>query len=587
MSDQNRRLSIDLDEIERQLRQSAERHASLQGAARPQASPGGPPAQQKSDPLAELARIVGQDDPFDALLSGDARARREPPAAPAVGRAPASDPYADRYADPYAPAAADRHPQQDPYAQDPYAQDPHAQDPNAPHDPYAYSHAHDPHAQPGFAEDPRAAYAAHGFAVDRDQRAAYPADYDPREDAYHDDPRYAADWAGAPPRDAYYEDEAPPPRRARTGRKSLVTAVALVGVAVVGVGSALMFTGSVEQSGEPPLIAADPSPVRISPENPGGVEIPNQNKAIYGQDSGETRIVDREEQPVDVAELARQSPRVVLPAPGGVADDPIARAMGEEGLGEPGLEPALVPSPAVAALGEPRRVRTVTVRPDGSVVGAEPIAPARPTPAMALAEPAAAEPTLAPVATLPSLGALDPNGAEPRSIADLVPLVTGQGGAVAAPEAPTQTASASVDTGAATAAPAFSTPIPPPAPPRSASAPAPTPAPATESGPLQLSALPSPAAPAPAPAAAAAPSGGYAVQLAIRGSEDRAREAFQQLQARYNGIIGDGQPIIRQAVVNGQTIFRVRVGPYPLDRANQACDRIKAEGGDCFVAPNS
>lgn len=578
MSDQaNRRLSIDLDEIERQLRQSAERHASLQGASRTQAPAGGPPAQQKSDPLAELARIVGQDDPFGALLSGDARARREPTASP--GRAAAHDPYAD----PYAPHAADRHPQHDPYAQGPYAQEPYAQDPHASHDPYAYPQANDPHAQPGFAEDPRAAYAAHGFAVDRDGRAAYPADYDPREDAYLDDPRYAADWAGAPPRDEYYEDEAPAPRRTRAGRKSLVTAVALVGVAVVGVGSALMFTGSVEQSGEPPLIAADPSPVRISPENPGGVEIPNQNKAIYGQDSGETRIVDREEQPVDVAELARQTPRVVLPAPGGAADDPIARAMGEEGLGEPGLEAALVPSPAVAALGEPRRVRTVTVRPDGSVVGAEPLAPARPAPAIAQAEAAAAEPapTLAPVAALPSIAALDSNAAEPRSIADLVPLATGQAGPAAAPA---QTASAGV--GAASAAPTSSTPIPPPAPPRSAGALA-APAPAADTGPLQLSALPSPAAPAPAPAAAAAPSGGYAVQLAIRGSEDRAREAFQQLQARYNGIIGDGQPIIRQAVVNGQTIFRVRVGPYPLDRANQACDRIKAEGGDCFVAPNS
>src|SRR5215213_4616636 len=48
------RLSLDMDEIERQLRRSATQ-----------------PVPSKSDTLAELARIVGQDDPFRALLGGE------------------------------------------------------------------------------------------------------------------------------------------------------------------------------------------------------------------------------------------------------------------------------------------------------------------------------------------------------------------------------------------------------------------------------------------------------------------------------------------------------------------------------------
>src|SRR5918997_2884148 len=48
------RLSLDMEEIERQLRRSATQ-----------------PTPSKSDPLAELARIVGQDDPFRALLAGE------------------------------------------------------------------------------------------------------------------------------------------------------------------------------------------------------------------------------------------------------------------------------------------------------------------------------------------------------------------------------------------------------------------------------------------------------------------------------------------------------------------------------------
>ena len=47
MAQSNQRLVLDLDDIERQLKE-----AQL------------PPPPPKNDPLAELARIVGQDDPF-------------------------------------------------------------------------------------------------------------------------------------------------------------------------------------------------------------------------------------------------------------------------------------------------------------------------------------------------------------------------------------------------------------------------------------------------------------------------------------------------------------------------------------------
>ena len=48
----NQRFEIDIDEIERQLRRSVEM-----------------PAEPRPDPLAELARIVGQNDPFQGILS--------------------------------------------------------------------------------------------------------------------------------------------------------------------------------------------------------------------------------------------------------------------------------------------------------------------------------------------------------------------------------------------------------------------------------------------------------------------------------------------------------------------------------------
>jgi hypothetical protein len=536
MSDNaRRRLSIDLDEIERQLRQG--------GGAHPQA---GAPS-QKADPLSELARIVGQDDPFGALLD-DGQARRAAPQRAGQGDAPAA-------------------------------------------------------AEPDlYRDDPRAEYAAHGFDIDdpyaedgavREDyaEAAYDDGYaqDGYDDGYrpHDD---AADWAGGAA--AYDEEEQEAPRRG-LGRKSLVTAGALIVVALVGVASALWFAGSVEQDpAAPPLIAADPEPARVAPADPGGVEIPNQDTALLdAEDAGESRVVDREEQPVDIAGLAAEptepsgdAPRVVLPSPGGApADDPIGRAIeqagDEAGLGalSNGLQPPLVTSPAVAALGEPRRVRTVTVRPDGTIVaptGLQPAAPPADTASAAPAPSPSPEP-IAPLATAPAaeLASIAPAADDlPAPAADDLP-------------APTQTAAAEP----AATAPVPAPPVPPPAPARSAPAPtaaAPQPAAPQPAAPLQLSALQNAAPAAPAAPAATGPTGGYAVQLAIRGSEDRARQAFDQLQAQYASIIGDGQPIIRQAVVNGSTIYRVRVGAYSLERATQACDQIKAAGGDCFVAPN-
>src|SRR5918998_4010215 len=59
------RFAIDLTEIERQLAQ----------AGNPQAQPA---SAMRNDPLAELARIVGQDDPFQSILANDGSSRQRP-----------------------------------------------------------------------------------------------------------------------------------------------------------------------------------------------------------------------------------------------------------------------------------------------------------------------------------------------------------------------------------------------------------------------------------------------------------------------------------------------------------------------------
>ena len=113
---------------------------------------------------------------------------------------------------------------------------------------------------------------------------------------------------------ALFEDQDEVPRRKlplRSSRKTVVAIAAIVGAAVLGVGGALVAgrSTSMLSSGEPPLIKATNEPSKVQPQSPGGVEIPNQNKQIYervGQDT-QTKVVNREEQPVDVRQTRTAS----------------------------------------------------------------------------------------------------------------------------------------------------------------------------------------------------------------------------------------------------------------------------------------
>ena len=44
--------------------------------------------------------------------------------------------------------------------------------------------------------------------------------------------------------------------------------------------------------------------------------------------------------------------------------------------------------------------------------------------------------------------------------------------------------------------------------------------------------------------------------------------------------------LIRKAEVNGNTIYRVRVGPMSKEEASSLCSKLQGQGGQCFVAKN-
>jgi cell division septation protein DedD len=514
-------------------------------------SAGNAPSPGGDDPLAELARIVGQDDPFRGLLAEDRRVR-------VPGEGPI-DPYG-RQSQP-APArpsqlrAVPSQPRDDHYDQNPILRGtlPGAGQGETGTRPLAggyegYQTAADPNLHPAEADyGPRGAYAYDDGYGHRDQ------------DDYHSEDGYAP--AGYDEQENYADGTLPE----RRSRKGLIAVALILGMAGIGVASALVFRGGTGVTGNgPPLITADNQPVKVEPQNPGGTDVPQQNNAIYDRIAdpvaATTKVVSREEQPLDVNQALRQSASSP-PNDAAQTTGAIGPSGGTGANGDPNQQVASIAPPVISdqtapvvlpppgqsptdGLGEPRRVKTVSVRPDGTII-TDPPKPA-PEPAQHAAP---AEPK--PVSATPPAAqtAADDPAAEPPA---------------ARPPAPPRPS---------TRAPLR---ITPPAQQRVASAAPVAPAPA---GPIevpethQTSAVP------------AATSGSFAVQLGAPGSEKEARDLFASLQRRYSDL-GGYKPFIRKAEVNNRTIYRLRVGPFSRDDASSLCTRLQASGGQCFVARN-
>jgi hypothetical protein len=362
------------------------------------------------------------------------------------------------------------------------------------------------------------------------------------------DDRFATE---APPAD-YPEPPAEPVEDMRSleprqPRKGMLIAASLMGVAALGIGAVVGLGGLVgggggaTATGDVPVVRAEPGPAKVAPANPGGVDIPNQNKQIFERAGeakpAETRVVNREEQPMDVQAAARQAARVILPTPGAdpqaapaapVTPPPSAPVAAASEPPAASVQPAQPP-----ALGEPRRVRTVSVRPDGT------IAPPPGTPEAAPAAPPASPPASPPSAAAPA--------------------------ARTAP--PTTTGSAPV--------------VRAPTPPRP---------PVAEAPRQQVAAVPPPAAPRSSEPRASEPAapraGGWMVQLAAPGSEAEARARFSSLQRQHSAQLAGETPVVRRAEANGRTVYRLRVGPFSREEAASKCEAIKADGGQCFLATN-
>ena len=465
------------------------------------------------DPLAELARLIGQSDPLADLD------RNSAPAAPARRTDPAPSDWRKTAA-----ALARESMREAPAA------DPHFEEVNtaiaaakslrvSPNDPFAHPASPSSHAS-------HAAFDQ--AAVPEDDYADSPYDQEPRlgshVDDRLDDPRHAVKQqsgdesenyffdgaAAAPADDRFYDD--PPRARAANG---LVTAIVLVGCGILGTAGAYGYRTyySGARPTDAPIIAAEKSPNKMVPAPAGGDA--QSGKAIQERIvSANERLVGRQEEPVALTDPS--GPRVVLPAPFTTS---------------PGPGPAVVQSnqpnqaPSGAAT-EPKKVRTVAIRPDGVDPMARPVGSAGSAPVQA-----------APAASPSITTARQPPAAKPTP----APARNGGGPLSIDPQGQT------VDT-----------------------------APASQPAPRLASASP--------PVAA----GGYVVQISSQRSEADAQASFRSLQSKYSKELGDREVIVRRADLGPKGIYyRAMVGPFgSAGDADAFCGGLKAAGGQCIVQKN-
>lgn len=378
----------------------------------------------------------------------------------------------------------------------------------------------------------------------------------------------------------------------RGARRSSGVFFALGGIAVAGlaaIGATFAFSDRPQQiaSGQVPVIAAKAEPAKEKPVNPGGVDIPNQNKQVLATrdakpDTGPAQVVSTTEQPLDLREVTRREPvRVIAPSPFQSAPPAAASQPATPPAGETAAAPAptIQPPTAVPAPAEPapeaRRVQSVRI--------GDPIVPQTtasvvpPAGTAAIAAGSAAIAAIASGATparASTPAAAQPGPARPAATAPTTPPAN----VAALPSAPAAPLPPKVESRPDTAAPSAPRTNPPAPRPREATRP---PAQRSANAPLNLN-PPRPVRPTPAARPATA-GGSFAVQLASRPSEAEAESASGQLRSRYAGQLDGRATRVVSGTANGQTVYRVRAGGYAsLADANAACNRIKAAGGSCF-----
>jgi len=453
-----------------------------------------------------------------------------------------------------------------------------------------------------------AAAAASGAEVDSwDTRSAPPVKQGRDKAAEKKEKAAAAKAAKAAKAAAADEERAT--RRGGGMRQYIGPAVAGTLLLVAGFGLYWVL-GLGHTDGKAPVLTADPAAVKEMPAAPTPDANAPSGSVVFNEIDGGAAAANNQEQIVSRDQTS---------------GDDVARVIAPEGGDETGLAN--------------RKVRTVTVRPDGTIVsagtdalagsevlpvdrpnvpavpgqtvdasdlltGVSPTQPAAPdaaltgTPAVT-ATPTPTTPTFAPGAPVPMPRPTSRNGN-----ASIDPQPTSPVNALVADVGTTNDANSQIvdliGNLANDSQPAAATV-------RQVAAVQPEPTPAAVKPVAAVQAAPVAAAPQAAPVAAApqaapttpakpaaqqvASTGGASapayVQLSSQRSENDAVAAMETVKKRYGSLFGNTQLEVKRVDLGQKGVYyRVRLPAASMQSANQICSNVKAAGGDCYIPPN-
>ena len=224
----------------------------------------------------------------------------------------------------------------------------------------------------------------------------------------------------------------------------------------------------------------------------------------------------------------------------------------------------------VPGMGEPKSVRTVTVRPDGTMIG-DPTASAAPT-----------APNATPVIVTPSASAMSQE--PPQAVA----TPAAQPGPAPVKTVQTAIAEPSTSLPALPNVPATLNGGPVPLPPVRPNDDLLNAAPDDPLRDLLAQATNDEPKPADEPQATndVPVIGDYAVQFGASPSEAEANSLSARLKTQLSDLLGSHPIAVIKADSNGKIVFRVRALGYSRDEAAAACASAAASGTKCFIAKN-
>jgi hypothetical protein len=420
------------------------------------------------------------------------------------------------------------------------------------HDPYGEVFAQDEAHQPAHQRRPSIDFAA----IEAGLRGTIPAHEAHQDHAPYDDHGSYAhhDEAARPQAESGWHAQASAGTPVRS-RRPVYAMAAVIVAGVVGIGVAFAYKGPSSGPREIAMIKAAPGPTKIQPPADAASDQPTRDASILdkAQQPAPTKLVSREEQPVDLAQAVQSAPRDVGLTPlynfggaNGAASVPVPAPPGQQADQKPAVT-------GIAGDIEPIRVKTRSYRPDGTPI------PNDQPPAAAI--PAATPPSKvdkAVVAKASTSKSVAPKSTT-RVAATPKPIVTADNG---------DAAPADLNAAAALPSPQKGRPV------KSA---------ATK--PMQTASVAN-AANDPAPTASVGGSGGFAVQLAAPGSEAEAKQMSARLSAKFASALSGHRLSFHKAESNGKSVYRVRVVSLSREEATGMCEKLKSSGGSCFVAKN-